>query len=70
MALDVASLLLGIGIGLFAIVCVRAVDVVIAKLAEPTLSQKMRDAGYTRRPKGWDKEPKDEPVYTNPPQRT
>jgi hypothetical protein len=29
---------------------------------EPTLSQKLRDAGYTRRTKGWDKEMNDEPV--------
>jgi len=32
MALDIASLLLGVGIGLFAIVCVRAVDAILAKL--------------------------------------
>lgn len=29
---------------------------------EPTRSQKMRDAGHTRRPKGWDKEQELEPV--------
>jgi hypothetical protein len=32
MALDIASLLLGVGIGLFAIVCVRAVDAILARL--------------------------------------
>jgi hypothetical protein len=35
---------------------------------KPTRSEKLRDAGYTRRPKGWDKdgdepEPKQEPQY-------
>jgi hypothetical protein len=33
-----------------------------AQQAEPTRSQKMRDAGITRRPKGWDKEQECEPV--------
>jgi hypothetical protein len=32
MALDVASLLIGVGIGLFAIVCVRAVDAIFKRL--------------------------------------
>jgi hypothetical protein len=31
MALDIASLLLGVGIGLFAIVCVRVIDLILAK---------------------------------------
>ena len=31
MALDIASLLLGVGIGLFAIVCVRVIDFILAK---------------------------------------
>jgi hypothetical protein len=31
MALDIASLLLGVGIGLLAIVCVRVIDLILAK---------------------------------------
>jgi hypothetical protein len=32
MALDIASLLIGIGMGMFAVVCVRAVDAILARL--------------------------------------
>jgi hypothetical protein len=32
MALDIISLLIGVGVGLFAIVCVRAVDAIFKRL--------------------------------------
>jgi hypothetical protein len=31
MALDIASLLIGVGMGVFAVICVRAVDLILAK---------------------------------------
>jgi hypothetical protein len=34
--IDLESLLIGIGVGLFAVACVRAIDYIFAKLKEKT----------------------------------
>ena len=37
--IDVGSLLIGIGVGLFAVICVRIVDYIFAKLKEKNHDQ-------------------------------